>query len=170
MPRPFSRLSTRILLHLRRTFSSQSTERIPSSPAVLQSFWIANATYPCSTCFIKLALLFQFLRVYDRGTRTWTTTLAMIVVTGLWGLAYGILAWFPTRPLDAYWDLTKPAARYAYGSLDVETFVATYESHAATNMMLDTFVLAVAVPIFFRPGMRKNSYWGLISLFVLGGM
>lgn len=98
------------------------------------------------------------------------TTLGMILITGLWGLAYGILAWFPTVPVDAYWDLTKPAARYAYGAIDVETFVATYESHAAVNMLLDAFVLAVAVPIFFKPGMRKNSYWGLMTLFIIGGM
>lgn len=131
---------------------------------------MANATYPCSTCLIKLALLFQFLRVYDRGTRLWTTTLALILFTGLWGLAYGILAWFPTSPVDAYWNLAKPAARYAYGTLSADVFVATYESHAAMNMLLDALVLAVAVPIFFRPGMRKNSYWGLMTLFVIGGM
>lgn len=92
------------------------------------------------------------------------------MITGLWGLAYGILAWFPTSPVDAYWDLTKPAARYAYGTEYVDVFVATYESHAAINMLLDALVLVVAVPIFFRPGMRKNSYWGLIALFSIGGM
>lgn len=100
----------------------------------------------------------------------WMTTILLIVITALWGMAYGILAWFPTSPVSAYWDLTAPAARYAYGSLEVEGFVATYESHAAVNMMLDALVLAVAVPLFFKPGMRKNSYWGLLTLFLLGGL
>jgi len=58
-----------------------------------------------------------------------------------------------------------PATRYGYGSLDVESFVGTYESHAATNMLLDAVVLAIAVPMFFKQGMRKNSYWGLLGLF-----
>lgn len=96
--------------------------------------------------------------------------MCIIVFTALWGVAYGILAWVPTVPIDGYWNLTKPAARYAYGSLEVEAFVATYETHAAINMLLDAIVLGTAVPLFFKPGIRKNSYWGLLSLFVLGGM
>lgn len=63
-----------------------------------------------------------------------------------------------------------PATRYGYGSLNVKIFVGTYESHAAANMLLDAIVLAIAVPMFFKQGMRKNSYWGLLGLFVLGGM
>lgn len=63
-----------------------------------------------------------------------------------------------------------PATRYAYGSIEVEPFVATYESHAAINMILDAVVLLVAVPMFFRPGTRRKSYWGLLGLFALGGM
>lgn len=135
-----------------------------------QLFWLANATYPCSTAFIKLALLIQFLRIYERGTRLWLATVLLVVFTALWGVAYGFLAWVPTVPVDAYWNLTKPAARYAYGSLEVEAFVATYETHAAINMLLDAVVLGVAVPMFFRPGVRKNSFWGLLSLFILGGV
>lgn len=131
---------------------------------------MANATYPCSTALIKLALLFQYLRIFERGSKMWITSLALIIFTALWGLAFGVLAWFPTSPVDAYWDLTKPATRYAYGTLDVETFVATYESHAAINMLLDAMVLAVAVPLFFKPGMKRNSYWGLMTLFIVGGM
>lgn len=63
-----------------------------------------------------------------------------------------------------------PATRFGYGSLDVRSFVGTYESHAAINMLLDAVVLAIAVPMFFKQGMRKNSYWGLLGLFVLGGV
>lgn len=100
----------------------------------------------------------------------WIVSLGLIVFTSLWGLVYGVLAWFPTSPVEAYWHLDQPAARYAYGSADVETFVTTYETHAALNMLLDAVVLSVAVPLFFNPGLRKNSYWGLLMLFVLGGM
>lgn len=94
----------------------------------------------------------------------------IIVFTALWGTSFSILAWFPTIPVNAYWDLTRPAARYAYGTLDVEVFVTTYETHAAMNMLLDVAVLVVAVPLFFKPGLRRNSYWGLLSLFLLGGV
>lgn len=135
-----------------------------------QAFWIANATYPGSTAFIKLALLFQYLRIYDKGSKFYIATLAIIVFTGLWGLAYSIIGWVPTVPVAGFWKLDMPATRYGYGSLWVESFVGTYESHAAINMLLDAVVLAIAVPMFFKQGMRKNSYWGLLGLFVLGGV
>lgn len=113
-------------------------------------------------CVYKVGLAFSVFAYVREGYQD--------VGYDLCGLAFGFLAWFPTMPVNAYWDLTKPATRYAYGSLDVEVFVATYETHAAMNMFLDVVVLAVAVPFFFKPGMGRNSYWGLLSLFILGGV
>lgn len=71
-----------------------------------------------------------------------------IVVVALWGVTYGILAWIPTVPVKAYWNLTMPATRFAYGSLYVEPFVAVYSSHAATNMVLDSKCLNI--PSFLK--------------------
>lgn len=99
---------------------------------------MANASYPTSTALIKMALLFQYLRVYEKGSKTRIATIATIVVVALWGVAYSILSWVPTVPVNAYWDLTMPATRYAYGSIYVEPFVAVYSSHAASNMVLDS--------------------------------
>lgn len=48
--------------------------------AALQIFYIANATYPTSAGAIKLALLFQYLRIYERGTHLWYTTVGTIVI------------------------------------------------------------------------------------------
>lgn len=48
--------------------------------AVLQIFYIANATYPTSAGAIKLALLFQYLRIYERGTNLWYTTVGTIII------------------------------------------------------------------------------------------
>lgn len=96
--------------------------------------------------------------------------MVLIIFTSLWGLVHGILAWFPTMPVDAYWKLEKPAARYAYGTASADVFVAIYEAHAAVNMLLDVAVLAVAVPLFLNSNLRKNSYWGLLGLFILGGV
>lgn len=115
-------------------------------------------------------MLFQYLRIYEKGSKFYIVTLATIVFTILWGLAYSIIGWIPTVPVAGFWKMEMPATRYGYGSLDVRSFVGTYESHAAINMLLDAVVLAIAVPMFFKQGMRKNSYWGLLGLFVLGGV
>lgn len=108
--------------------------------------------------------------MYERTNKLWYACLGSAVFVALWGLTYSILAWFPTVPVSGYWELTEPAARYAYGSEQADIFVATYESHAAVNMLLDAVVLALAVPLFFKSGMRKKSYWGLLFLFVIGGV
>lgn len=67
-----------------------------------------------------------------------------IVIVALWCIAYSILGWIPTVPVYAYWNLTMPATRYAYGSLYVEPFVLTYTSMTASNMVLDSKLLVVA--------------------------
>lgn len=48
-----------------------------------------------STAFIKLALLFQYLRVLDRRSKLRTITILFIVIVSLWGAIFTILAWMP---------------------------------------------------------------------------
>ncbi|KAG6355728.1 hypothetical protein INS49_003692 [Diaporthe citri] len=137
----------------------------------LRIFYIANATYPSSAGFIKLALLFQFLRIYEKGSRLWYTTVGTIVIVFAWCIGYGILGWVPTIPIQAYWDLTLPATRYAFGSLEVETFVYTYTSLTATNMILDIIILAIPAPLLlYNKTSSTKSRWALICLFSIGSM
>ena len=81
-----------------------------------QRFYIANGTYSMSTALIKLSLLFQYLRMFERGL-TRTLCIGMIVIISCWGIAYSIMAWFPCFPIQAYWDWSITNAKcYAYGS------------------------------------------------------
>lgn len=114
-----------------------------------QIFYVANASYPSSAGLIKLALLFQYLRVYEKGTPLRIAVVITTVIVALWCLAYSILSWIPTVPVSAYWNLTMPAVRYAYGSLYVEPFVLTYTSMTASNMVLDSKSLSMDVLIGF---------------------
>ncbi|KAK2614736.1 hypothetical protein N8I77_001541 [Diaporthe amygdali] len=137
----------------------------------LRIFYIANATYPSSAGFIKLALLFQYLRLYERGTRLWYITVGTIIIVSGWCIAYGFLAWVPTVPVEAYWNLAIPATRYAFGSLSVDTFVATYTSLTATNMILDMIILAIPAPLLlYNKTSSRKSRWALVGLFSVGSM
>ncbi|KAI3392442.1 hypothetical protein diail_5686 [Diaporthe ilicicola] len=110
----------------------------------IRSFYIANGTYPMCTTFIKLALLFQYMRLFKKGTR-----------------------------LRAYWDWTIPDSqvlRYGFGSHDVDTFVATYLTNAATNVVLDLIIFAIPIPLYLENGIQTKSRWALSGLFVLGAM
>lgn len=95
----------------------------------------------------------------------------LIIYLWQWCIAYGILGWVPTIPIQAYWNLTLPATRYAFGSLEVETFVATYTSLTATNMILDMIILAIPAPLLlYNKTSSAKSRWALICLFSIGSL
>ncbi|KAH8897804.1 hypothetical protein GQ53DRAFT_884653 [Thozetella sp. PMI_491] len=138
-------------------------------PAFVKAFYIPNATYAMSTAFIKLALLFQYLRIFERGTKVRFLTIFFIVVTSCWGFAYSFIAWVPCWPVTAYWDWSFDAvARWGFGSHDVGIFVGTYISHVAGNVVLDLIVFAIPVPLYFSSTSSKKSRWGICFLVVLG--
>lgn len=143
-----------------------------ANPRSLNSYsYVANATYPGSAGLIKLAILFQYLRVCDRESRFRKATIATIGLVTVWGLVFAVLAWVPTIPVYAYWNLNVPATRYAFGSIYVGPFVAVYTSLTATNMMLDLIILCLAVPLFVQSRAENNSSrWALLSLFTIGSM
>lgn len=141
------------------------------SELTTQVFYVANATYPFSAGWVKLALLFQYLRAYDENSRLRKWIKASIVVAAAWCLGFGFLAWFPCLPVEAYWNLSVPAiARYGFGSMMVEPFVATYTSLTTTNMILDLIILALAAPLLLYGKQSSSKRWALISLFCVGSM
>lgn len=133
--------------------------------------YIANATYPLSAGWVKLALLFQYLRAYDPMSRIRKLIVAALVVAGAWCLAFGYLATVPCLPVAAYWDVTIPATRYAFGSLFVEPFVSVYTSMTTSNMILDLIILGLAAPLLlYGKGQENRKRWALVSLFFVGSM
>ncbi|TQN64425.1 hypothetical protein CSHISOI_10995, partial [Colletotrichum shisoi] len=134
----------------------------------LRTFYVANASYVLSTAFIKISLLFQYLRIFDQPSFSRRLCIFTIVFTSLWSLAYSFLGWVPCLPVRAYWDWSVPATRWAYGSLTPEIFSATYESHSAINVALDLLVLAIPIPIYFRTNVPFKSKLGLLALLAIG--
>ncbi|KAF0323585.1 integral membrane protein [Colletotrichum asianum] len=134
----------------------------------LCTFYITSASYQMSTAFIKLSLLFQYVRIYDQPGFLRSACKAMILFTGLWAIAYSFLGWIPCYPIRAYWDWQVPAARWGYGSLDADVFYGTYASHAALNVILDLLVLAIPVPLYFKRDASLKSKLGLLILLTIG--
>ncbi|KAK6223000.1 hypothetical protein QIS74_03845 [Colletotrichum tabaci] len=134
----------------------------------LRTFYVANASYVLSTAFIKISLLFQYLRIFDQPSFSRRLCIFTIIFTSLWSLTYSFLGWVPCLPVRAYWDWSVPATRWAYGSLTPEIFSATYESHSAVNVALDLLVLAIPIPIYFRTNVPFKSKLGLLALLAIG--
>lgn len=133
---------------------------------------MCNATYVTSTTLIKLALLFQFVRIFQRGTLTRTIIIGLIVFTSLWGTAYAIMAWMPCIPVEAFWhpfDHDKGVC-YGFGANKPRPFVATFESHTAVNMILDMVVLIIPVPLMWRERSNLPARLRLMGLLIMGSM
>lgn len=122
-----------------------------------------------STAFVKLALLFQYLRIYSEGLLR-RVCIGLAVITTIWGCVYAFLAWFPCFPVRGYWTWTITAQCYGYGSLVPESFYATYSSMSAINMVLDFIILAIPIPLYFRKDTPSRTKLGLCGLLVMGGL
>ncbi|OTA92211.1 hypothetical protein M434DRAFT_61763, partial [Hypoxylon sp. CO27-5] len=131
------------------------------------TFYVGNAAYVSSTALIKEALLLQYLRVFDRGIFVRRLLISLIVFTALWGVAYSFLAWAPCIPVQDFWNNGGPTC-YGYGSQHPGPFVATFESHAAINMALDTLVLIIPLPLFFKDGTTTCTRVRLVGLLSMG--
>lgn len=59
---------------------------------------------------------------------------------------------------------------YGYGSLNAETFFATYSSASLINMILDIIILLIPVPLYFRKCTEPRTKMGLLGLLVMGGL
>ncbi|KAH8677630.1 hypothetical protein BX600DRAFT_506655 [Xylariales sp. PMI_506] len=132
----------------------------------LQSHYVANASYCMSTALIKLSLLFQYLRIFERG-RMRLVCICMLWITGVWGLLASILAWFNCNPVYGYWDWAAAKHCWGFASIQRFEFFATYAAHAATNMVLDFIVLSIPLPLIFRDSREKRR---LYALFAVGGL
>lgn len=128
---------------------------------------------------VKLSLLFQYRRLLDENPsssqkRLRITISILIIIVSLWGAVWSFLAWFPASPISADWDFDNTTAtRWGYGSMEVDAFVATFISHAATNMVLD--IVVISLPILFKAlwstaGVQQQSRAAMMGLFCLGGL
>ncbi|ROV90357.1 hypothetical protein VMCG_09730 [Cytospora schulzeri] len=139
----------------------------------IKTFYVANGAYPMSTTFIKLALLFQYLRIFNKGSKLRIVTVITIVVVCMWGFAFCFLAWVPCIPVRAYWNWLIPdseATRYGYGTHNPTVFVATYIANAATNMILDLVTFAIPMPLWMDRSIQGRTRMALFGLFVLGAI
>ncbi|OLN97953.1 hypothetical protein CCHL11_02548 [Colletotrichum chlorophyti] len=145
-----------------------STQRLSE---YLRVFYICNTTLPMSTTFIKIAILLQYLRTFEKGTKSRTVTIVVLIITAMWGFAYMFLACIPAIPVKAYWDWNVDArGRWGFGSHTAEELIRTYESHAASNMVLDFIIFAIPLPLYFSSEANKKSRKSVLGLFLLGSV
>lgn len=147
--------------------------------AYFKHIWASNSAYCASTTFIKLAILFQYMRLFAE-TATSTTSQqyrwaqrciwTMIVVSATWGLCFFMLALFPCKPIAKNWNPLLQGKCVGWGTKEPNKFFAMWAGHAATNMFLDIVVLLLPLPFLGTLRVADKSKIGLIALFAMGGV
>ncbi|KAG0645526.1 hypothetical protein D0Z07_8669 [Hyphodiscus hymeniophilus] len=129
--------------------------------------YLLGAAYVSSTAYIKISLLFQYLRIFERGTRIYRITQLTLVVIGLWGFAFIFTNWFACFPSPAaFWNGTNKGC-YASFSPNLHVAISTIEAHGGSNAAWDIIVLAIAFRLLFEKDGPVNRK-GLLALLALG--
>lgn len=109
------------------------------------------------------------MRIFQAGKMR-LICIALLVLISFWGLAYSILAWFPCSPIRGYWHRQINPKCWGYGMSDKESFVATFTSHAASNMVFDFVVFVTPMVLFAEPRLKRKSVLGMAGVFVFGSV
>ena len=141
------------------------------SPPEVRNFLICHyllgASYVGSTAYIKISLLFQYLRIFERGTNIYRITQLTLVVIGLWGFFFIFMNWFSCFPSPAaFWNGTNKGC-YASFSPDLKIAVRTIEAQGGSNAAWDIIVLAIAFRLLFEKDGPVNRK-GLLVLLSMG--
>lgn len=137
-----------------------------------QYVYAANVTYCSSTALIKIAILLQYLRLFDMGSKIARRICqVLIVITACWGLAFWLTALLGCMPIRANWDLSITDKKCVmFGSKDPKVLFAAFTGHATSNMFLDVLVLLTPIPFLKGLRMQGKTRWGIGALFLIGGM
>ncbi|KAI0429127.1 hypothetical protein F5Y09DRAFT_311112 [Xylaria sp. FL1042] len=134
----------------------------------LKRFYVALLSYVISTTLTKLCFLTQYLRLFEDDPRARKICWFFITVSGLWGLAFSIIAIVPCVPLSGFWNWSEKSYCYGFGSKSSMEIGATYAAHVSTNVILDLSVLAIPVPLYFQTFRLKKQRVGFSVMILLG--
>jgi uncharacterized membrane protein len=127
--------------------------------SVLICHWLFGATYPTSTALIKISLLLQYLRIFERGTKIYRFTCFMLVVMAIWGVFWCFTGSFICLPNPAaFWNGTGKGC-YMGGSPNMATVERTVETHSGFNVLQDFIVLSIPLRLLFlddAPTSKRN--------------
>lgn len=143
----------------------------------IQHIYSTNCAYAASATLIKLAILFQYLRLFAETAPTTTATQyrfarrliwGMIALCSTWGLTFFFLAIFPCNPVAKNWNPTLEGTCIGWGTKEPHRFFAMFMGHSVSNTLLDTLVLLLPVPFLTTLRIAGKSRAGLIALFTMG--
>ena len=113
----------------------------------------------------------EFLNTVKAGLMR-TICRCLLVFTVLWGCAFTFVGWFGCLPPAGFWDTTLETTCYGFGfgKDGVAGFIAAFQAHASTNMILDVAIFAIPLVLFKRPDLKTKTILAMSGMFVCGAM
>jgi len=135
----------------------------------LKLFYVLNINLNLSTALIKLSILFQFLRIFDKGTWARRFSIVGIVLVTIWGLTFLVISLFPCTVISDAWNLLNRDAKcWGYASQEPAMFTATLVSHNVMNTVFDLYITAIPFQLYFQPDVTLKTRLGLMVLLLMG--
>jgi hypothetical protein len=131
--------------------------------------YLGLGTFCLSAAFIKLSILCQYLRIFEKG-RVRMLCLVMLIITGVWSFVFLFISWFPCFPVHKAWKADVKGKCYGFRSRNALEFKLALESHASSNMLLDVIILIIPMVLFRKPGLKRRQIWGMLGIFTLGAI
>lgn len=137
----------------------------------LTAFYVTNSTLNVAATCIKLSLLFQYLRIFAKGTRTHMFTKVLIVAVACWGFLFSFFAFYPCDGGPNF-DLMSSTRKkcWAYGSHNHDEFVNTFEAHTIINMIFDLIITLIPFRLYRESDMTARQRMGLLALLFMGAL
>jgi hypothetical protein len=130
---------------------------------------MASLPFPLSVALIKIAILFQYLRIFQPCSRYTLVCKLMIGIVSVWGCTYSVMFWVPCIPVAAYWDLSITNAKcYGFGGRELREFMEYFISQVVSNSILDLVVFLIPVRLYFRPSTNGRVRLSLLCFFATG--
>lgn len=135
----------------------------------MQLFWVANAVFTMSNALVKLSLLAQYLRVFERPAMR-SACKALLGVIAVWSAIYSFIAWFPCFPPSGFWEFGSGYLCYGYASPNPLHVYQTTVSATASNMAFDILTWALPIHLLADKNVERKTKRALLSLLLLGTM
>jgi hypothetical protein len=147
------------------------------NPQQLRSFFISfyclGAGYVGSAGYIKISLLFQYMRVFDKGSNPYRIAQFMLVFMGLWTFGWVFTNWFSCFPTPAnFWNGSGGKGCYGSFSNNIPTRNRVIEAHSGVNTIQDFMILYLGFYLFSvkdKDGLPLNRK-GLAVVLSMGAM
>ncbi|KAK1146140.1 hypothetical protein N8T08_003229 [Aspergillus melleus] len=138
----------------------------PSLPPMLKAIYSTRLIYIVAMLFVKMSLLWFYLRLDRRRRMRWTVYCLMVFVIGISVSSFFVLA-FSCYPPAMFWDVEGTVKGKCMSPGSQQAF---YDANGILNIVTDIFIYLTPIPMLWGvkiSGRKKTALFGIFGLGIL---